>query len=181
MYSGISFSDPGFRNSSKASVYVTKALREYCPAISYICPQEGSVISIQNQSEQPKRNKMKILLIVGTGSFAGGILRYLTGILLQRMTQSVYPYGTLTANIIGCFLIGIFFGIAEKGNILTPEWRIFLTTGLCGGFTTFSTFSLDALHLMNDRGIITALAYIGISIFIGILFTFSGILITIAI
>ncbi len=121
---------------------------------------------------------MKILLIVGTGSFTGGVLRYLTGIALQRMTQSVYPYGTLVANILGCFLIGIFFGLAEKGNFLSPEWRIFLTTGLCGGFTTFSTFSLDALNLMNDRGIYTALTYIGISLFIGILFTFIGIHIT---
>lgn len=121
---------------------------------------------------------MKILLMVGTGSFAGGVLRYLTGVFMQRMTQSVYPYGTLTANILGCLLIGIFFGLAERGNFLSPEWRIFLTTGLCGGFTTFSTFSLDALNLMNDRGIYTALAYIGISIFIGILFTFLGIFIT---
>jgi fluoride exporter len=120
----------------------------------------------------------KILMIVGTGSFAGGVMRYLAGLYMQRLTQSVYPYGTLSVNIIGCLLIGLFYGIAEKGNLLTPEWRIFLTTGLCGGFTTFSTFSHDALNLMNDRGIYTALVYVGISIFIGILFTFLGILIT---
>lgn len=121
---------------------------------------------------------MKLLLLIGTGSFAGGVLRYLTGIYMQRITQSMFPYGTLTVNIIGCLLIGLFFGFAEKGNLLSPEWRLFLTTGLCGGFTTFSSFSLDALNLMNDRGIYTALAYIGISIFVGILFTFIGILIT---
>jgi fluoride exporter len=86
----------------------------------------------------------KILMIVGTGSFAGGVMRYLAGIYMQRLTQSVYPYGTLSVNIIGCLLIGLFYGMAEKGNLLTPEWRIFLTTGLCGGFTTFSTFSHDA-------------------------------------
>jgi fluoride exporter len=120
----------------------------------------------------------KILMIVGTGSFAGGVMRYLAGIYMQRLTQSVYPYGTLSVNIIGCLLIGLFYGMAEKGNLLTPEWRIFLTTGLCGGFTTFSTFSHDALSLMNDRGIYTALVYVGISIFIGILFTFLGILLT---
>lgn len=121
---------------------------------------------------------IKTILIVGTGSFAGGVSRYLSSVLIQKYAQSVYPYGTIFVNIVGCLLIGILYALAEKGNIMTPEWRIFLTTGFCAGFTTFSTFSLDALNLMNDRGVFMALLYIGASIFIGLLFTYGGIILT---
>ena len=82
---------------------------------------------------------MKIILAIGTGSFIGGILRYLLSQFIQTKFVSTFPFGTLGVNIIGCFLIGLVFGLADRGN-LTQEWRLFLATGLIGGFTTFSAF-----------------------------------------
>ena len=77
---------------------------------------------------------MRILLLIGTGSFIGGIFRYLLSQLLQSKFLSAFPFGTLGVNITGCFLIGLVFGLSDRGN-LTQEWRLFLATGICGGFT----------------------------------------------
>jgi fluoride exporter len=90
---------------------------------------------------------MKIILAIGTGSFIGGVLRYLLSQFVQTKFLSTFPFGTLTVNIIGCFLIGLVFGLTDRGN-LTQEWRLFLATGLLGGFTTFSAFSIESLSLV---------------------------------
>ncbi|MFO7924602.1 MAG: fluoride efflux transporter CrcB [Bacteroidales bacterium] len=92
---------------------------------------------------------MKIILAIGTGSFIGGVLRYLLSQLVQTKFLSTFPFGTLTVNIIGCFLIGLVFGLTDRGN-LTQEWRLFLATGVLGGFTTFSAFSIESLSLFRD-------------------------------
>ena len=83
---------------------------------------------------------LRLILIVGTGSFIGGAARFLASRFFQNLTISSFPLGTFLVNIIGCFLIGVFYGLTERGNLLNDELRIFLTVGLCGGFTTFSTF-----------------------------------------
>ncbi len=116
---------------------------------------------------------MKILLVIGTGSFIGGILRYLLSVLVQTKFLSSFPFGTLTVNITGCFLIGLVFGLTERGNI-APEWRLFLVTGLLGGFTTFSAFSLESVSLFRDGQFFYAAAYIFSSIIAGIIATFTG-------
>ena len=71
----------------------------------------------------------KSLLIVGFGGFVGTVFRFLISRYIQVNYVSVFPWGTFLVNIFGSLLIGIFFGLSEKGNILTPEWRIFLTVG----------------------------------------------------
>lgn len=117
---------------------------------------------------------MKILLAIGLGSFLGGISRYLITLLIQNKFLSTFPYGTLAVNIIGCFLIGIVYGLNAKGNI-NVEWRLFLATGFLGGFTTFSSFSNETVSLLRDAQYWHAFSYVGISVLIGLAATFGGI------
>jgi len=117
---------------------------------------------------------LKILMIIGTGSFLGGVSRFLASRYIQNIFFSSFPYGTLFVNILGCFLIGLFYGLSEKGNVLTPDWRIFLTVGFCGSFTTFSTFASENFTLLKDGNIFYFALYTGISVFVGILCTYLG-------
>jgi fluoride exporter len=116
---------------------------------------------------------MKLLIAIGTGSFIGGVLRYLLSQMVQSKFFSTFPFGTLSVNILGCLAIGIIMGFSERGN-LTQNWRLFLATGLCGGFTTFSAFSNETLGMIRDGQNIYALAYVAASILLGVLATFTG-------
>ncbi|MCU0368324.1 MAG: fluoride efflux transporter CrcB [Cyclobacteriaceae bacterium] len=119
---------------------------------------------------------IRILLIIGTGGFLGTIARYLTQQSISKILPILFPYGTLTVNIAGCFLIGIIYALADRGNALSPEWRIFLTTGFCGGYTTFSTFSYESYNLIRDEQYLYLSLYIGLSVILGIMATFLGII-----
>lgn len=121
---------------------------------------------------------IKILFIIGAGSFVGGISRFLASRYIQNSILSAFPFGTFLVNILGCFLIGLFYGISEKGNYMSPEWRMFLTVGFCGGFTTFSTFANENVALLKDGNIFHFALYVSLSVFIGILATYLGSLIT---
>ena len=116
---------------------------------------------------------MKIILAIGIGSCIGGICRYLLSQFIQNKFLSTFPFGTLGVNIIGCFLIGIVFGLSERGNF-TMEWRLFLATGLLGGFTTFSSFSNETVSLLRDGQLWHAFTYIACSVVICLLATFTG-------
>jgi len=116
---------------------------------------------------------MRIALLIGLGSFIGGVSRYLLSQLIQNKALTSFPWGTLTVNVIGCLLIGIVFGISERSG-LTNEWRLFLATGLLGGFTTFSAFSYESISLIRDGQAGSALLYIGCSIVLGLLATYGG-------
>ncbi len=120
---------------------------------------------------------MRIVLFIGIGSFIGGILRYLLSQLIQTRVLTVFPYGTLTVNIIGCFLIGVVFGIAERSG-LSNEWRLFLATGVLGGFTTFSAFSYESISMIRDGQAGPALLYIASSVVLGLLATWAGMVLT---
>lgn len=117
---------------------------------------------------------MKILLVIGAGSFIGGIARYLLAQLIQNKFFSAFPFGTLGVNIIGCFFIGLVFALSEKANLMA-EWRMFLVTGLLGGFTTFSSFSNETVAMLRDGQLGYAFAYIAASVLLGILATLIGI------
>ena len=119
---------------------------------------------------------MKILLLVGAGSFIGGILRYLVTVLVNNRYFSSFPFGTLAVNITGCFFMGLVFGLTEKQYIQT-EARLFLSTGLLGGFTTFSAFGNETVTLLREGQYVYAFANIGLSLFLGLLATFLGIII----
>jgi CrcB protein len=117
---------------------------------------------------------MKIVIVIGTGSFIGGVLRFLLSQFVQSKFLSAFPYGTLTVNITGCLLIGLVFGLADRGNI-TQEWRMFLATGLLGGFTTFSAFSNETIAMLRDGQFIYAATYVAASVVMGLAATFIGI------
>ncbi len=101
-------------------------------------------------------------------------MRYLLSQLIQNKVLTTFPYGTLTVNIIGCFLIGIVYGIAERSG-LSNEWRLFIATGILGGFTTFSAFSYESISLMRDGQAGSALLYVAFSVVLGLLATWAGI------
>ncbi len=116
------------------------------------------------------------ILLVGVGGFIGSILRYLAAIAFSSQTSTGFPIATFTVNIIGCFLIGVIFALSERGNVLPPEWRIFLTTGFCGGFTTFSSFSYESIRLMQDGQFLYLSLNVILSVIIGFAATYLGII-----
>ena len=95
---------------------------------------------------------MFLILLIGLGSALGGIARYGCSLLLEHFFGATFPWGTLFVNVTGSFVIGLFFALSAPGGRLavSPEWRLFVTTGLCGGYTTFSSFSLQTLALLRD-------------------------------
>ena len=118
----------------------------------------------------------RTLILVGVGGLAGSVLRYLVTLFFATRAATGFPYGTLAVNLVGCLLIGMIFGISEKGDLLSPEWRILLTTGFCGGFTTFSTFSYESIRLLQDGEILLVSLYVGGSVVAGLLLTYLGML-----
>ena len=116
----------------------------------------------------------KLILLVGTGGFIGSVARFLGSRYITENFLSSFPFGTMTINIIGCFLIGIFYGMSERGNLMSEEWRIFLTVGFCGGFTTFSSFASENMTLLRDGAFVYFLLYTGFSVFLGLAATFLG-------
>jgi len=114
---------------------------------------------------------MKLPLLIALGSSLGGISRYLLSTLIQTKTTSPFPIHTLLINLLGCFLIGLVFGLFAKGQI-SNEWKLFLATGILGGFTTFSAFSMETLTLFKNGYIGYALLYVFASVFLGLLLTY---------
>jgi CrcB protein len=102
------------------------------------------------------------------------VARYLVSRLNVHIDFFSIPVGTLLVNVAGSFLIGLLTGIADKSAILTVQWRMFLMVGLCGGFTTFSTFSSENLMLMHNGQVASVILYTGLSVFLGFAAVFFG-------
>lgn len=118
---------------------------------------------------------LRTILIVGTGGFIGSVMRYLVQVLVEKGLTSTFPLGTLIANIAGSFIIGMVFALAEKGNLMSAEWRIFLTVGICGGFTTFSAFAYNNFTMLKEHSFGQLFINIGGNLFFGILAVYLGI------
>ena len=103
-------------------------------------------------------------LVVFLGSGIGGMLRHGVGLLALRVTGTNFPWGTLVINVVGSALMGLMIGLFAARSINDPELRLFVTTGLIGGFTTWSTFSLDIVTLWERGEIGSAIAYAAASI-----------------
>jgi len=117
---------------------------------------------------------MKQILLVGIGGFIGSIARYFVSKLNLSWHFLSIPMGTLTVNIIGSFIIGFIVGVSAKSELITPGLRLFLMVGICGGFTTFSSFTLENMTLMQNGQFLSVLIYTGLSIFFGFLAVYLG-------
>lgn len=117
----------------------------------------------------------KNILLVGLGGGIGSIVRFLCQKVVSESYPHAFPFGTFLVNITGCLVIGLLFGIMEKGSLLNPEWRLLLITGFCGGFTTFSSFAAENVQLLKDGHIAYFAFYTAGSVVLGILATWLGI------
>ncbi len=116
------------------------------------------------------------ILAVALGGAIGSSSRYLTSVLIERFSRSNFPYETLAANLAGCLLIGLLWGYFEKIP-LSNEFRLFLFTGLLGGYTTFSTFARENVQYLKTGEPLLAVSYILISNLFGIVLVAAGFLI----
>ena len=112
-------------------------------------------------------------LAVGIGGFIGSVCRYLIGLLRIEM-DSGFPVKTLAINVIGAFLISLIVVLASKDKGINPQLVLMLKVGVCGGFTTFSTFAYESVGLIKGGHFMTALAYICISVVLGIAAIFAA-------
>lgn len=116
---------------------------------------------------------MTKIMMLAAGGAIGTLLRYSVSGLTHRVMTGMFPWGTLAVNLIGSFIIGLLWGLFEIQNI-SSNFRTFLFVGILGGFTTFSTFALESLHLMRDGEMKLALSNVLASNILGILLVFAG-------
>ena len=115
------------------------------------------------------------IIYVALGGALGSASRYLLGTWTQSISKSIdFPYGTLTVNLIGCFVIGFLSQLAESRGAFTSESRAFVFVGILGGFTTFSSFGNDTINLLRDGETFNALANIGANVIVGLLLVWLG-------
>lgn len=115
------------------------------------------------------------VIFVALGGALGSVSRYLLGTWTQTLSKSIdFPYGTLTVNLIGCFLIGVLSQLAETRGAFPAESRAFIFIGILGGFTTFSSFGNDTINLFRDGEMLNALVNIGANVIVGLLLVWLG-------
>jgi CrcB protein len=113
-------------------------------------------------------------LLVAIGGAIGSLLRYYVGIWSLKAAGPSFPWGTLTVNVVGGFLIGLFAELIARKLGGSMELRLLLITGFLGGFTTFSAFSLDTILLLERGAFVTAITYILISVAVSLAAVFAG-------
>jgi len=118
---------------------------------------------------------IKNFLIVGLGGAVGSMLRYAVQKFFQAQTAAAFPTGTLLVNIAGCFLIGILWSLVSRSLTWNDEMKLLLMTGFCGGFTTFSAFTLEGIGLLKENRTVLFVIYLTASVVGGLLATFIGI------
>lgn len=107
--------------------------------------------------------------MVGAGGFVGSVGRYLvSGWVHRLLPYSAFPWGTLAVNVSGCFLIGLFSGLADSRQLWGPELRLFVMLGVLGGFTTFSSFAYETAALARDADLARALANVALQVALGL-------------
>ena len=115
------------------------------------------------------------IIFVAFGGALGSVSRYLLGTWAQTISKSIdFPYGTLTVNLIGCFVIGFLSQLAEARSAFTSETRLLVFIGALGGFTTFSSFGNDTVNLLRDGESFNALINIGANVILGLFLVWLG-------
>lgn len=117
---------------------------------------------------------LRTVIIIGAGSFLGGIARFLLTRFVQSNVTSAFPWGTFAVNVAGCLLIGILYGLFERGNLMDQQLRLFLTIGFCGGFTTFSTFVNENFLMLSEQNYLQFSAYALLSLALGLAAVYLG-------
>ncbi|MEO5377411.1 MAG: fluoride efflux transporter CrcB [Magnetococcus sp. DMHC-6] len=115
------------------------------------------------------------IVIISLGSAFGAVLRWFLGLRLNALYPEI-PLGTLTANLLGGYLIGLAVAFFAQASHISPQWRLMIITGFCGGLTTFSSFSAEVTNLLQQGKIGLALIAIGLHVTGSLLMTFAGIL-----
>ena len=117
---------------------------------------------------------MRALLMVFIGGGLGSIVRYSLGKWVNALHGHNFPYGTLVANIVACFALGLIVGLADHRQLFSPNARLFWTVGFCGGFSTFSTFSHEAITLLQCGFTLNSLIYVIVSLLLCVLAAYAG-------
>jgi CrcB protein len=117
---------------------------------------------------------IKNILLVALGGSLGSVMRYLCQRWFAFNYPHHFPWGTFAVNLSGCLLIGIFWGLVFKSFTENEHWKLFLMTGLCGGFTTFSAFTLEGIGLLKEQRLGLFFSYIIGSVVLGLLATYAG-------
>ena len=121
--------------------------------------------------------KIYAMLAVGCGSALGGMARYLVGLALKGVCSG-FPWATLAVNLVGSLVIGVVCGLYNRMAAEPDNWFLFLAVGVCGGFTTFSTFSKEALAMLSGGDILSFATYVTVSVAAGIALVAVGYLLT---
>lgn len=112
---------------------------------------------------------LRAVVLVGAGGFVGSAGRYLlSGWVHRLLPYTAFPWGTLAVNVSGCFLIGLFSGLADSRQLWGPELRLFVMLGVLGGFTTFSSFAYETAALARDADLARALANVALQVALGL-------------
>ena len=117
---------------------------------------------------------MRQLLLVFFGGGFGSVTRFVLGKWISTLHQHHFPWGTLAANVGACLAVGFFIGLADHKQIISPASRIFWVVGFCGGFSTFSTFSVETINLIQQGFTISSFSYLLASVALCVGATFAG-------
>jgi CrcB protein len=122
-----------------------------------------------------ENGQMKYLLIIGLGGAGGTMARWLVQVSIAKYMTVAFPLGTLVVNVSGCFIIGLLYGLSDKYSWMTMEWRLLLITGVCGGYTTFSSYAFESAGLIRQGNYSYFILYVLGSVALGLLATMAGI------
>lgn len=113
--------------------------------------------------------KIQLIAIVGCGGFIGAALRYIISLNAAKIFGADFPYGTLVANVIGAIIIGFVMKLSLDTSLITPNTKLFLTTGMMGGLTTFSTFSYETVTMINSGQYVLGVLNLGLNVVLSFL------------
>ena len=118
---------------------------------------------------------LNVVLAISVGAALGALLRWQIGLKLNEIFPTLPP-GTLVANIIGGYIIGVAMAFFSQSSDISPEWRLFIITGFCGGLTTFSTFSAEVVTLLQEGRFVWASASVAVHVGCSLIATIAGLM-----